>query len=118
MSKNTTSNSEATKARALWEDPRWTTTFCNLCVEQIEAGRRSKGASFSTKGWSILVTKFCDETGLDYDKDQLKNRWDILKTDWKVWEKLKSLDTGLGWDAKKGTIDAIDDWWDLKLKVS
>ena len=87
-------------------------------MEQIEVRSRTKGVAFSTKGWSILVTKFCDEIGLDYDKDQLKSKWDVLKTDWKVWEKLKSLDTGLGWDAKKGTIDAIDDWWDLKLKVS
>ena len=32
--------------------------------------------------------------------------------------KLKDLDTNLGWDAVKGTIDASDDWWDMKLKVS
>ena len=74
MGKNTISNSEATKARALQGDPRWTTTFCNFCVEQIEVRSRTKGVAFSTKGWSILVTKFCDETGLDYDKDQLKSK--------------------------------------------
>ena len=34
------------------------------------------------------------------------------------WEKLKGLDTSLGWDAVKGTIAASDDWWDWKLKVS
>ena len=62
--------------------------------------------------------QICDETGLNYDKDQLKSRWDVLKIDWRVWEKLKSLDTGLSWDAVKGTIDASDDWWDQKLKVS
>ena len=56
------------------------------------------------------MTKFCDETGLNYDKDQLKSRWDVLKVDWRVWEKLKSHDIGLGWDAVKGTIDASDDW--------
>ena len=32
------------------------------------------------------MTKFCDETGQNYDKYQLKNRWDVLKGDWKVWE--------------------------------
>ena len=58
------------------------------------------------------MTKFCDETGLNYDEDQLKSRWDVLKGDWKVWEKLKNLDTGLGWYAVKGTIDTSDDWWD------
>ena len=78
-------------------------------MEQIEAGNRTKGAAFSTKGWINLVTKFYDETSLNYDNDQLKRRWDVLKLDWRVWEKLKSLDTSLGWDAVKGTIDASDD---------
>ena len=78
-------------------------------MEQIEAENRTKGAAFSTKGWINLVTKFYDETSLNYDNDQLKRRWDVLKLDWRVWEKLKSLDTGLGWDVVKGTIDAGDD---------
>ena len=81
MDKNTTSNSEAKKARAFWGNPSWTTTFCNLCVEEIEARNRTIFVAFSPKGWSNLVIKFCDETGLNYDKDQLKSRWDALKTD-------------------------------------
>ena len=112
MGKNTTSNSEAKNTKALGGDPSWTTTFCNFCVEQIEVENRIKGAAFSPKGWINLVTKFCDETGLNYAKDQLKSSWDVLKLDWRMWEKLKSLDTGLGWDAVKGTVDASDDWWD------
>ena len=52
MGKNTTFNPEAKKARALWDnDPSWTTTFCNLCVEQIQIGNRSRGATFV---WSIM----------------------------------------------------------------
>ena len=119
MGKNTTSNLEAKKARALWDvNPTWTTTFCNLCVEQIQAGNRSKGAAFSTEGWTNLVTKFCDEIGQNYDKDQFKSRWDVLKGDQGVWEQLRNLDTGLGWDAVKGTIHATDDWWKRKLEMS
>ncbi|XP_075646452.1 uncharacterized protein LOC142617462 [Castanea sativa] len=117
MGKNTTSNPEVKKARADWDiNPSWTTTFCNLCVEQIQAGNRTKGAAFSSEGWFNLVTKFCEETGQNYDKDQLKSRWDVLKGDWRVWEKLRNLDTGLGWDAVKGTIAAPDCWWNSKLK--
>ena len=84
MGKNTTSNPEAKKARALWDNPKWTTTFCNFCVEQIKAENITKGVTFSIKGWINLVTKFCDETSLNYDKDQLKSRWDVLKGDWRV----------------------------------
>ena len=119
MGKNTTSNPEAKKARALWDNnSSWTTTFCNLCVEQIQLGNRNKGAAFSTLGWTNIVTKFCDETGQNYDREQLKSRWDVLKGDWRLWEKLRMHDTGLGWDTAKGTILAPDDWWDRKLKVS
>uniref|UniRef100_A0A7N2N439 Myb/SANT-like domain-containing protein n=1 Tax=Quercus lobata TaxID=97700 RepID=A0A7N2N439_QUELO len=116
MGKNTTSNSEANKTRALWGDPSWTTTFCNLCAEEIEARDKGIFAALSAKGWSNLVIKVCDETGLNYDKEQLKCRWDVLKANWRVWNKLKGLDTNLGWDAMKETIDASDDWWDMKLK--
>ena len=72
--KNTTSNSEANKARALRGDLSWTTTFCNLCVEEIEAWNKGIFAALSAKGQSNLVIKFYDETGLNYDKDQLKCR--------------------------------------------
>ena len=87
-------------------------------MEQIQAGNRTKGASFSIKGWSNLVTKFCNQSGQNYDKNQLKSRWDVLKGDWRVWEQLRNFDIGLGWDAVKGTIAAPNYWWDLKLKVS
>ena len=87
-------------------------------MEQIQAGNRTKGASFSIKGWSNLVTKFCNQTGQNYDKNQLKSRWDVLKGDWRVWEQLRNLDTSLGWDAMKGTIHVTDDWRKWKLEVS
>ncbi|PKA61069.1 hypothetical protein AXF42_Ash005965 [Apostasia shenzhenica] len=48
---------------------------------------------------------------------QLKNKWDLLKRDWKLWRDLKQGSTGLGWNPMKRTIDASDDWWNEKLKV-
>ena len=30
------------KVRALWSNPSFTTIFCDLCVEEIEAGNRKK----------------------------------------------------------------------------
>ena len=92
--------------------------FVTFVWNRFKIGNRSRGAAFSTESWTNLVTKFCDETGQNYDRDQLKSRWDVLKGDWRVWEQLRNLDTGLGWDAVKGTILATDDWWSRKLKVS
>ena len=50
-------------------------------MEEIEVGNRRIFTALSAKGWSNLVIKFCDEADLNYDKDQLKSRWDALKTD-------------------------------------
>ncbi|KAK9991402.1 hypothetical protein SO802_026387 [Lithocarpus litseifolius] len=96
----------------------WYLSMPGVCFspQEIEAGNRRIFAALSAKGWSNLVIKFYDETSLNYDKDQLKSRRDVLKADWRVWEKLKGLDTSLGCDAVKGTIDASDDWLDMKLK--
>ncbi|KAL5571099.1 hypothetical protein UlMin_020696 [Ulmus minor] len=44
-----------------------------------------------------------------YTKPQLKNKWDALKTDWKIWKDLIGKETGLGWNSKKKTVDAYDD---------
>ena len=63
------------KVKALWSNPSFTTIFCDLCVEEIEAGnRKKKCASFSPEGWNNLVSKFYNIIGKNYDKDQLKNR--------------------------------------------
>ncbi|CAA0828292.1 Unknown protein [Striga hermonthica] len=39
-----------------------------------------------------------------------------MRTRWSLWKQLKDKETGLGWDHMKGTIDATDEWWALKIK--
>ncbi|XP_054782102.1 uncharacterized protein LOC129289368 [Prosopis cineraria] len=51
-----------------------------------------------------------------YDKKQLKNKWDNLRKDWNIWDKLLNKETGLGWDGEKNTISAPDEWWSQKIK--
>ncbi|KAK8999268.1 hypothetical protein V6N11_070444 [Hibiscus sabdariffa] len=63
------------------------------------------------------MKNFEKETGKSYTQKQLKNRWDILKKEWKLWKKLKEKDTGLGWNPIKGTVDASEEWWESRLKV-
>ncbi|KAG8379280.1 hypothetical protein BUALT_Bualt07G0072100 [Buddleja alternifolia] len=58
------------------------------------------------------------QTGLNYDKKQLKNHWDSTKQDWKVWYKLMTFATGLGWDNPKNTVSASDEWWDEYLQAN
>jgi hypothetical protein len=40
-----------------------------------------------------------------------------IEENWILWNKLKGSETGLGWDASKGTIAATNEWCDRKLKV-
>ncbi|KAH7840476.1 hypothetical protein Vadar_017463 [Vaccinium darrowii] len=52
-------------------------------------------------------------TNSNYNKAQLKNRWDQLKRDWAAWIMLTESpnQTGLGWDKEKNTVTAPDHWW-------
>ncbi|KAK8930648.1 hypothetical protein KSP39_PZI016459 [Platanthera zijinensis] len=47
----------------------------------------------------------------------MESKWDHLKNDWKLWKKLKHGETSFGWDPKKRTIAASDEWWAEKIKV-
>ncbi|KAH1047752.1 hypothetical protein J1N35_038536 [Gossypium stocksii] len=103
------------KVKAMW-DKRLTEIFCDICIKEILKGNRPD--THSTKdGWLKIMTNFEKETGKAFSQRQLKNRWDALKKEWKDWKKLKGEDTGLGWNPIKSIVDALDDWWESRLKV-
>uniref|UniRef100_J3LD71 Myb/SANT-like domain-containing protein n=1 Tax=Oryza brachyantha TaxID=4533 RepID=J3LD71_ORYBR len=109
-------DSEAPNAHEMKEEfdkADWSTTnnriFCELCIEQIEAGNRPIGIMKNIAYQNIAV-KYLQKTGLRHSKVQLKKRWDILKGMYSFWLSLLK-DTGLGWDSTKGTVAASDDYW-------
>ncbi|KAK2653345.1 hypothetical protein Ddye_013201, partial [Dipteronia dyeriana] len=67
--------------------------------------------------WDNLVKNFNKTTGKEYNKVQLKSRWDALKSDWKLWRDLAGKEIDLGWNAKLKTIDVSEEWWHRKLQV-
>ena len=67
-------------------------------------------------GYSHVIAKFKEKTGLDYGKLQFKNKWDKLRQDYTNWKKL-SKETGLGWDNEKKTFKASEGWWKKAIKV-
>ncbi|KAM6563492.1 hypothetical protein CsatB_023490 [Cannabis sativa] len=67
-------------------------------------------------GYLNLITNMKKATERDYTKQQLKNKWDGLKNEWKLWKQLKGKEIGLGWNKQKNTIDATEDWWNSKLQ--
>jgi hypothetical protein len=91
-------------------------TFCDICITAIERGMRPN-THFDKAGWKFVVQSFKDQTGLSLSKSQLKNKWDGIKKDWRVWKKLIT-ETGAGWSTELGTISATDEWWQSKIQVS
>ncbi|XP_075675018.1 uncharacterized protein LOC142644255 [Castanea sativa] len=64
---------------------------------------------------SCLPEAFEKNTGKKYSRDKFKHKWDGLKKEWILWNKLIGSESGLGWDAAKGTISVTDEWWERKL---
>ncbi|KAL4611278.1 hypothetical protein ACB092_08G112300 [Castanea dentata] len=91
-----------------------TTIFCEACVDEVFKGNRPN-THFSKKGWTNIIVNFEKKTGKEYPRVKYKQKWDSLKNDWVLWNKLKGSETRLGCDAAKGTIAAIDEWWERKL---
>ncbi|XP_061342504.1 uncharacterized protein LOC133288704 [Gastrolobium bilobum] len=100
--------------KAKWTDTN-TETFLKICVEEIEAGNRPH-THFNKDGWNNLMNKFNSRIGKNYDKKQLKNKWDSLKQEFGLWAKLVEKETGLIWDPVKNTVVASAEWWETKGK--
>ncbi|KAL5539815.1 hypothetical protein UlMin_043280 [Ulmus minor] len=92
------------KLKAVW-DAESTNTFCELYIKEVEAGHQP-GTHFDKVGWEKLCKNFNTATRRICTKAQLKNKWDDLI----------GKETGLGWNSKKKTIDASDEWWLSKLQ--
>ncbi|CAN6704797.1 unnamed protein product [Malus baccata var. baccata] len=91
--------------------------FCDVCIKEVEAGHRP-GTHFDKDGYANIRANFKAETGHDYDRKQLKNKWDALKIEWKLWKELIGKETGLGWNSSKGTVDASEEWWNNKIQIN
>ncbi|MCI00011.1 hypothetical protein A2U01_0021025 [Trifolium medium] len=89
--------------------------FMNVCIEQVRAGNRPH-AHFNKVGWNNVIKNFNEQNGLSYDYKQMKNKWDIMKKEWQLWEKLKGKETGIGWDYISRTVTASDAWWQAKIE--
>lgn len=90
--------------------------LCDLCIKEVEKNNRPN-THLNKDEWENVLSNFHKETGKNYTKKQLKNKWDALKEQWKLWKDLKGKETGLGWDHRLQTIDASDEWWSGKIKV-
>ncbi|XP_024467006.2 L10-interacting MYB domain-containing protein isoform X3 [Populus trichocarpa] len=106
---------ECKAVKAVWSR-RSTHIFFDICIQAVQMGLRP-GTHFSKHGWRYVIGQFEKESGQSFTKKQLKNKWDGIKKDWKIWKSLLGQENELGWDPNKQTVAASDDWWDEKIKA-
>ncbi|KAF7125086.1 hypothetical protein RHSIM_Rhsim12G0127300 [Rhododendron simsii] len=98
--------------RAKWT-PSLTRCLLEACAEEIDKfGRALIG--FSSQGWQHIVQAFAMKTGtMICKKEQLKNKYDRLKEEWKAWILVAkdTSQTGLGRDPDTGAITGPQHWW-------
>lgn len=94
-----------------WSD-EYTMIFCELCIQFIM--KNGRGQSFK---WHEIQEQFQNRTKKSILSKSLKNKFDSMKRDWRLWKFLKHGETGLGWDPTTGKLNCSKEWWDMKIKV-
>ncbi|XLR08298.1 hypothetical protein S83_036236 [Arachis hypogaea] len=79
------SNNESLKTKAAW-NMETTKQFIQACLDQVAKQQRN-GTTFTKKSWKDALSQFNEKTGKQYNKIQLKNKWD---KEWSSWYKLFS----------------------------
>ncbi|CAN6576854.1 unnamed protein product [Malus baccata var. baccata] len=116
MVKKESNGASGSQPSAVWNAHN-TSLFCDVCIKEVEAGNRP-GTHFKKEGWENVSINLNKETGAEYSKQQLKNKWDALKEQWKLWKELKGKENGLRWNPKLNTVDASDEWWHNKIQIN
>ncbi|MFQ6645840.1 hypothetical protein Gotur_020517 [Gossypium turneri] len=73
--------------KAVWDD-ELTLIFCELCVNEVNAGNRPT-TCLNSKGW---------------------------ENEWRLWRELLKESMGIGWYPSKKTVDDTEEWKILILK--
>lgn len=96
------------KGKAAWE-PEYHRVFVELCVEQKLRGNKP--------GTQHLFEPFQEKTGARFNKKQLKNHWDTMCKQWKIWRRLVQC-SDMKWDPEANTFRATAEDWANYLQVN
>ncbi|KAE8695122.1 3-isopropylmalate dehydrogenase [Hibiscus syriacus] len=91
---------------------RWTfltKTLADLLVEQVHRGNR-RNNSFNRKAWKSICDDFHTKTGLKWDKEQLKNRYGVMRGQYVLVKSLLDR-SDFSWDESTGYIIGEDEAW-------
>ncbi|KAF8405413.1 hypothetical protein HHK36_010319 [Tetracentron sinense] len=97
---------------------KWTTsltkTLADLMVDQVQKGNRQNN-SFGKKTWKYICDGFYKKTALKWDKEQLKNRYGVLRRQYVIVKSLLD-QSDFSWDESQHTVMAKDEVWDNYIK--
>ncbi|KAL4556017.1 hypothetical protein LXL04_038652 [Taraxacum kok-saghyz] len=102
------------KPKHVWNTEN-TTYFIDMCLNEKLKGNKP-GSHLNKAGWLNLEKAMLEKTGKVFDKKQLSNKWDGMKKDWKLYDRLMRLETGIG--GTRSLIDASEEWWAEKINVN
>ncbi|CAH9097689.1 unnamed protein product [Cuscuta epithymum] len=94
----------------MWSDET-VAIFNEICIQFIL--KNGRGQQFR---WKEMQALFQERTKRKCSFKSLKNKFDFMKKDWRLWKSLKRDETGLGWNTAIGTLDCSDEWWSKKIK--
>lgn len=102
------------QSRARW-NTSLTKILADLMVDQVHKGNKQSN-SFNKKAWKYICDEFHSKTGLKWDKEQLKNRYSVLR---KQYATVRSIleQSDFSWDEATGSIMAKEDVWSEYIKV-
>lgn len=102
------------QSRAKWTSSL-TKVLADLMVDQVTSGNKQNN-SFGKKAWECICQEFQKSTGLNWDKEQLKNRYTALKKQFVMTKSLLDEPDFL-WDEFTGAIVATNEAWDNYIAV-
>ncbi|KAK3022979.1 hypothetical protein RJ639_046683 [Escallonia herrerae] len=100
------------QARAKWT-ASLTKILADVMVDQVHKGNRQK-SSFSKKGWRYICEDFYKQAGLKWDKDQLKNRFAVLRKHYVITKSLLD-EPNFRWDEATGAILGTEEAWNKHI---
>ncbi|KAK1408456.1 hypothetical protein QVD17_40246 [Tagetes erecta] len=106
-------STKKSKSKFLWDDVTFK-EFIDACLIELRRGNRP-GTHFNKLGWENIEKTMYEKTGKTLEKKQIKNKWDSMKKEWKLYDRLMRLETGIG--GTRSFIDASPEWWEEKIKV-
>ncbi|KAL6548250.1 hypothetical protein OROGR_008671 [Orobanche gracilis] len=97
------------------EEITWTNdniiNFCEVCIDYITKNGRGQ-----LMRWRNIEELFTKKTNKQCNFKSLKNKFDSMKKEWRLWKFLKTGETDLGWNSTTGKLNCPDEWWEKKLK--